>query len=505
MCSAMTKIKIYLVIATTFLLALIFLRTALMIDYQQRVIPCSPEEGTEYISVNSSHIKRFQEALKLQTISYSIDESNLTALELLLDHIKREYPLIHSSRFVSVERFNLSSLYIVKGTDDSIKPILLAGHIDVVPVQLEKWTFAPFSGHSDDHVIYGRGTLDNKNTVFGILEALEHFLQYGKQPLRTIYVAIGHDEEVTGLYGAKVIAQELEKRKVRFAFMMDEGCPVLKDGSFPGYDGPVGIVCTAEKGYVTLKLSVEHPGGHASAPPKEGGAINIISDAISKLHNNPMSNLFGQGVEVSMFEHAAKSQSAIFRVISSNLWLFGPLLSFFMSFNDATRAQTTTTFAFTQISGGVKENVLPNSASVIINSRPLPGHSVQDVVDHVSRVIGNSEIRIDIINQHEPSLMSSTESEGYNVIHHTIKQIFPDSIVIPGLLTGGTDTKYYGDLCDDVYRFAPSFLSTLDMKRFHGHDELITVKNFEQTINFFHHLLDNVGKSFQYFPRHAEL
>ena len=501
----MGKISFCLTLGILLLLAIISLRTVLIFDYQQNVIPCSPQEGTDYISVNSSHLKRFQEAIKVPSISYSIHNSNRTALKMLLDQIKISYPVIHSSPFVTMESFNLSTLYIVKGTENSVKPILLAGHIDVVPAKFEKWSFSPFSGYNDGLAIFGRGTLDNKNTVFGILEALEHFLQSGKQPKRSIFIAIGHDEEVAGHYGAKAITKELEKRKIRFSFMMDEGCPVLQKGSFPGYDGPVGLVCTAEKGYLTMKLSVEHTGGHASTPPKEGGAINIISDAIQRLHNNPLPSLFGEGVEVPMFEHAAKSQSFIFRVISSNLWFFGPVLSMIMSLKDATRAQITTTFAFTQISGGIKENVLPNSASVIINCRPLPGHSIHSVIDHVSRVINNPKIRIDILDEKEPSLISSTVSEGYNVIHHTIKQIFPESIVVPGLLIGGTDSKYYGDLCDDVYRFAPSYLKPDDIKRIHGHDEMITIKNYEQTINFFHHLLVNVGNSFEHFPSHDEL
>jgi len=479
------------------LLIVLTMRTALFPDHQQKVVPCSPDEGSEFIALTDAHIRRFQEALKMQTISYNIHESNTTALEMLLVHIKEQYPTIHSSPFVTLEMFNLSSLYIVEGSDSTIPPVLLAGHIDVVPAELEKWSFLPFSGAVDNGLIYGRGTLDNKNTVFGILEALEHFLHSGKQLRRTLYVAIGHDEEVKGLHGAKVITQELKKRGVRFVFMMDEGCPVLKEGSFPGYSGPVGLIGTAEKGFATIILDLEHPGGHASSPPKEGGAIAILSHAIVQLHNNPMPHMFGSGIEVAMFEHAAASQSILLRVLSANLWLFSPLLAAIQSLKDAPRSQITSTIAFTKISGGVKDNVLPNSASVTINSRILPGQNVEDIINHIRKVINNPDIKISIVYANEPSAISSTNSEGYNVIHHTIKQIFPGAIVLPGLLTGGTDSKYYGELCDDVYRFAPSYLGVEDIKRFHGHDELITVKNYEQTINFFYHLLENFEKSFE--------
>ena len=223
----------------------------------------------------------------------------------------------------------------------------------------------------------------------------------------------------------------------------------------------------------------------------------MLSNAIVALHNNPMPSLFGQGIEVPMFEHATASQSWLFRMMSSNLWIFSPILSFAMSLKDSTRALITTTFAFTTINGGVKDNVLPNFASVTLNSRLLPGHTVDDVLAHVKKVINDPQIKVEVQYANEASSISSVESEGYNVIHHTVKQIYPDAIVIPGLLIGGTDTKWYGELCDDVYRFVPSFLSPEDIKRFHGHDELMTVKNFEQTVNFFHHLISNFDKSFE--------
>ena len=491
----MLKLGISLVFILLF--GIIAMRTFLFPDFQQKVVPCSPDEGTDFIPATDDLLARFQEAIRLQTISYSVHETNSTALRNILAHIVESYPTIHSSPLVTLERFNLSSLYIVKGSNTSLKPVLLTGHIDVVPAEYDKWSFHPFSGTVDDGLIYGRGTLDNKNTVFGILEAMEHFLSSGRQPKRDIYIVFGHDEEVMGLYGAKVVTAELKKRGLRFAFMMDEGCPVLKNGNFPGVNGPVGLVCVAEKGFATLKLSIEHPGGHASAPPPNGGAITMLSNAILALHNNPMPNLFGRGIEVPMFEHAAASQSWLFRMLSSNLWIFSPLLSFAMSMKDSTRAQITTTFAFTTITGGVKDNVLPNSVSVTLNSRLLPGHTIDDVLDHVKKTINDQNINIEVMYANEASEISSTESEGYNVIHHTVKQIYPDAIVIPGLLIGGTDTKWYGELCDDVYRFVPSFLSTEDIKRFHGHDELITVKNFEQTVNFFHHLISNFDKSFE--------
>eukprot|EP00116_Pleurobrachia_bachei_P002188 sb/3462450/ len=445
-------VKVGAVVALGFglLAGIITMRSFLFPDFQHKVVPCSPEEGNEFITLTDDKLSRFQQAIRIQSISYSVHDTNTTALQMMLDHIRENYPKIHSSPHVSRELFNFSSLYIVQGSDTSVKPVLLTGHIDVVPAEVEKWSFSPFSGAVDGGLIFGRGTLDNKNTVFGLLEALEFMLGKGIQPKRTIYIAIGHDEEVMGLYGAAVITEELKRRGVRFAFMMDEGCPVLKEGSFPGYHGPVGLVGTAEKGFATLRLKLEHPGGHASAPPRSGGGIVQLSEAIVKLNNNPISTSFGGGIEVPMFEHAAVSSSWWMRVLSSNLWLFSPLISAIMSIKDSTRAQISTTMAFTQISGGVKDNVLPNSASVTINTRLLPGHTIETVTSHIRKVINDPSFEIEVLYENNPSPISSTSSEGYNVIHHTIKQIFPDAIVIPGILIGGTDSKCKMSLVNKV-------------------------------------------------------
>lgn len=489
------KVKLVLTLAVLALLGTITLRTVLFPNYQHRVVACSPVEGVDYIELTEARLNRFREAIKLQTVSYSYHTTNVTALDLMLDLIQTNYPAIHTSEHVVKEQFNKSILFTIQGTDPAIKPVLLTGHLDVVPAETDKWSFPAFSGDVDQGVIYGRGTLDNKNTVFGILEALEVLVQSQERLTRTLYVAFGHDEEVMGLHGASVIADELEKRGLSFAFMVDEGMPVLKEGSFPGYNGPVGLVGVAEKGFTTLTLDVEHEGGHASCPPKET-AIDILAEAIMKIRANPMSHLFGRGVEVQMFEHAATSLNLPMRVLASNLWLFGPVLGLNFMGKDTMRALITSTIAFTKINGGVKDNVLPNSAQLTVNSRLHPAHTNQDIIEHITKTINDPRIKITELYSNPASDISSAYSEGYNVLHHTIKEIFSEAIVLPGMLTGGTDTKWYGRLCDDVYRFAPSYITTLDIKRIHGHDEIITVKNYEQAINFYYHFMRNIDHSY---------
>lgn len=180
---------------------------------------------------------------------------------------------------------NFSLLYTIKGTDLTLKPYLLAAHYDVVPAdgQSDNWKFDPFSASIDEGFIYARGSLDDKSSLLGQLEALSIFLKKNGQPRRTIYLAYGHDEEASGYQGAKSIASFLGNTSLEF--VLDEGTMIVEK-VLKGLDTPLAYISNAEKGYLTVKFYVNTTGGHSSMPDPEESAIFIISDAISKYSIN---------------------------------------------------------------------------------------------------------------------------------------------------------------------------------------------------------------------------
>ena len=151
-----------------------------------------------------------------------------------------------------------SLLFRWPGSDPGLAPILLMGHLDVVPVEPgteARWTHPPFSGAVDGAFVWGRGALDDKVSVLGLAEATELLLREGFAPRRTVYLAFGHDEEIGGNHGAAAIARTLGERGVRLAFTLDEGMGIVQRGLVPGLDGDVALVGIAEKGYVSLELA----------------------------------------------------------------------------------------------------------------------------------------------------------------------------------------------------------------------------------------------------------
>jgi carboxypeptidase PM20D1 len=170
-------------------------------------------------------------------------------LSLSIAFLKRA---IHEFMRETVNGFSL--IYRWQGSDSNERPILLIAHLDVVPPNGE-WSRPPFAGLVEDDFIWGRGSLDDKVSALGILEAVEFLLEAGFEPRRTIYLAFGHDEEISGKNGAQATARLFPERGIRFSFVLDEGSPIGV-GLVPGVDRPVALIGTAEKSYLSVELNV---------------------------------------------------------------------------------------------------------------------------------------------------------------------------------------------------------------------------------------------------------
>ena len=239
------------------------------------------------VSVPAGAAQRLVEAIAIRTVSFE-DEADFdsTQFRLFNEFLVKNYPLINAT--LEHQTFNeFSHLYKWTGSNTALAPIILTSHTDVVPIaSLRKWTVHPFTEGIKNDTIYGRGTMDDKFGVVGIMEAVEQLLQIGHQPKRTIYLAFGHDEEVSGHRGAEVMVNYLAEQGVTADFVLDEGQSITQR-LVPGLNQQVALIGIAEKGYATLALQVDMMGGHSSMPAKET-AIDVLATAISKVKANPM-------------------------------------------------------------------------------------------------------------------------------------------------------------------------------------------------------------------------
>ena len=452
--------------------------------------------ATKHFIIDKSCEDRLSKAIQFKTISTS-DNRLIDTAEFLAFHtfLKGAFPLVDKK--LNLEKINkLSLLYQWEGTDKKLPPLLLMAHQDVVPIDSsssKKWTFGPFSGTKSNGFIYGRGTLDVKSSLLGQLEAIEFLIKQGFSPKRTIYLAYGHDEETGGHQGAKKIVEHLSRRGEKLDFVLDEGGSIVSD-MVPGIIKPIALVGIAEKGYLSLELTVEDEGGHSSMPPKET-AIGILSSAISKLEANPFPFKIG-GAGTQMFDYLAPEMNFGARLIFGNTYLFSPLIKWKLGQNNATRAILHTTIATTAFSSGDKDNVLPTRARSIVNFRIIPGESMSSVQNYVVQIINDKRIKIKKASNFcfEPSVVSTTNSEQFSMLHKTISSLFPDVLVAPFLAVGSTDSRHYQRLTNNIYRFVPLRFAKEDLSRVHGTNERISVSTFHESINFYIHFLKNSSK-----------
>jgi carboxypeptidase PM20D1 len=437
---------------------------------------------------------RLGEAIRFQTISNFLNpDADADALRGLQAHLAKSFPAFHAAAKHEVVA-SYSLLYTWEGSDPKATPIALLAHQDVVPVApgtAKDWQQPPFDGVIADGFIWGRGSWDDKGNLYAMLEAAEQMSKAGFRPKRTIYFAFGHDEEVGGTRGAKAIAAQLASRGVRLEFVLDEGL-MITEGLVKGLDKPAALIGVAEKGYATLVLTAHATPGHSSMPPRET-AIGMMSAALARLedHRLPMQV---RGAVAEMFDTLAPEMQGFSRVVLSNLWLFKPLVLREFEKNGPSEATVRTTTALTIFNAGDKDNVLPGNAEATVNFRLIPGDTQASVTDHVRRTIANDRISIEPSpGNADPTPVTATSGEPFRALNRTIREIFPDVIVAPGLMVATTDSRHYTGLTDTILRFTPVRANADDLKRFHGTNERLSIEGYADMIRFYRRLIENTA------------
>ncbi len=445
------------------------------------------KEFIEDFNINDA-VKHLSDAIKIKTVSNSdYDKVEWEQFDDFLKFLERTYPHVHSSCKKEIVN-NYSPVFLWEGKNVSAKPILLLGHYDVVPVEKSSeglWQEMPFSGDVKDGTIWGRGALDDKNQVIGIMEAVEYLIIKDFKPDRDIYIAFGFDEEVGGERGAKKTAELFLERNIEFEYVIDEGGCVIQD-MIDGLNKSVAVIGIAEKGSTNIKVTAEGKSGHSSMPPKDT-AVTILSKIITNTEKNQMDAKLTMPVQ-KLFETVAPfmgSKKFILKNIKSLFPLVNGVLSDVPSINSIIR----TTVVFTKIEGGGALNVIPNEVSAYANMRILPGDTVADAVEHIKKVNRGLNLNIELLNEEEASQVSPTDTVGYKIITDVISEIFPDALAVPYLMAGGTDSRKFYCVCDNVYRFSSVFMTKEDNDLIHSANEKISTENFRRMINFYIKLL----------------
>lgn len=479
----MKKTLQFLLWLIVLLLIVIIVKTLL---YKSRQIQTEPVVITLFGDESAAHLSK---AITFPTISYSDNSPvDTAAFKGYLDFVNESYPLVNSR--LNKEIFNeFSLLYTWKGKNPSLKPVILMAHIDVVPAgDTTAWNKPSFSGINDGTYIWGRGTLDDKAGMISILEAMEKLLSEDFEPDRTIYLAFGHDEELSGFRGARTIAKALKDRGIETEFVLDEGMAITT-GMVPMIKKPVALIGTSEKGYLSVRLSVEMPGGHSSTPEKES-AIIVLNKAIYNLVNKQMKAKISGPVD-DLIRYIGSEMPFYAKAIFANKWIFKGIILNIYQASGSGNALVRTTTAPTIIQAGVKDNLIPTKAEAVINFRILPEETSADVLTHIEKVVDDKRVKIYAIDEgkSEPAPVSPADVTGFTNIFTVIRQIYPEAAVAPTMMLSSSDSRYFSGVSKNIYRFAPIIVNSEDMARIHGPDERTRIEDFKRGIGFYYQLI----------------
>lgn len=434
-------------------------------------------------------------AVRYKTISHQSREMlDMVAFGGFLSWLEATYPKVHATMDRQMAN-DLTPIYKWQGRNADLKPVLLTGHYDVVPVpqgEVAQWQHAPFQGVIDAGFVWGRGTIDDKIAVIGLLEAAESLIALGFQPEQTIYFVFGHDEEVGGENGAGAAVKMLAEQGVSFAWSLDEGSMVL-DGVLPGLSRPIASINVAEKGYVTLNIVARASGGHSSLPPRET-AVGTLAAALETLLENPVPGGLTD-TTADFFDAIGPDFGFVQKMMFANRWLFGPVLESVLSGSAASNAMMRTTTAPTMLSASIKENVLPTEATATVNFRIHPRDTAESVKAYVTALIDDPRIKVTQRGeQTEPSPVSRHDAPGFELLAQATLATFGDVILVPGLTVAGTDSKHFLKVSDNSYRFNPVTFGPEDLSRIHGINERVSIADLGRAVGFYTQIMQNAGK-----------
>ena len=434
----------------------------------------------------------FVAILQCKTVSHNdVSKTDQAEFDKFYEVLKERYPLVHANcTLEKIGPFGL--LYHWKGNrsngtlENSGDPVVFMSHFDVVPADEEHWEKPPFAGIIEDGIVWGRGTIDTKITLCGVLNAAEYLLEKGFVPATDFYFSFGGDEETHGASCIEIVSW-FEEKGIRPRMVIDEGGIIL-EGIFPGISAPSALIGIGEKGVLDLECYLESSGGHASTPPPHT-LVGELAKAVTRIEKHPFPARLTKPV-AEMYDTLSRHTTFKYRLVFANLWFFLPFLKCYARLKGGNiNAMLRTTCAVTRMEGSSAFNVLPTKACVGMNMRLLNGTTVDSAVSYIKRKVKNDDIKFHIVNGGEAAIPSDTTCDEYEILQKIIHTIWPEALISPYLMVAATDSRHFLRITDRVYRFSPLKLTPEEKAMIHSHNERIPLESLYKVVEFYLRLI----------------
>ena len=398
--------------------------------------------------------------------------------------LRQLYPLTHTN----TERIPLGDALLLRwrGKDPARPAIVLMSHSDVVAATGD-WKYPPYGGTIADGNVWGRGAMDTKGSLCAIFEAVESLISEGFTPPCDVYISSSNNEEILG-DGATRAVNYLLENGVKLDLVSDEGGAVI-ESPLPGTQGLYAMLGIVEKGHANVRFIAKSNGGHASAPPANTPMARLAAFMNHIEKHPPFKSRFSPPVE-DMFTTLAPHMSFPFRLMFGNLWLFKPLLTALLpSVSGQAGAMLKTTCVFTMASGSPAPNIIPETASVTANLRFIMHQPMSESMAIIKGIAAKYGVETEVLYAHDCSAFSDTGSERYRYLVDCVSKVFPDAVVSPYVMVGGTDARYFAPFCPCTVRFAPTVLNKQQLSSAHGLDENLSASALARAVEFYTLLL----------------
>ena len=473
-------IVLYIIFAAVLLLAAVLLvNTALQTRSARKL---EGQHPTFTDAELETYGNTFARMLRCATVSVAEGHDD-TEFAKLRSVVEEDFPLLHQK----AERRLLAEdcwMYKIPGKDPS-RNILLMSHHDVVPADTD-WTMPAFDGIIKDGKVYGRGAADTKGSLCAILFAAEEMLRAGVTPPVNFYIVSSHNEELGGNGMAATLAY-CQENGITFEVILDEGGAIVEP-PLAGMDCEMcAMVAVHEKGRLKLKCKAENESSHVSLTAFKGNPVERMSQFI---HEITTKNIFIRRLHPQtrgLFTGLAPYCKLPMKLLLSNLWLFGGLLTKILPKLNATAGgMVGTTCNFQTIQGSVNSKVC--TASVML--RNINEEDLKADYAAFKAVADKYGITLET-ERDEYYAPADMDSPAYRYTMDCLAKVFPRFPAAPYILPAGTDAWRLTPVCNCVLRFAPTRMSKQQLGSIHAADENLDISAIAEAAAFYRYFVEN--------------
>lgn len=422
--------------------------------------------------------KKLGEMIRCETISSKFHQ-DLSKFYRFHEVLEKLFPNIHKT--CEKHDFNGNLLFKWSGKGNG-EPILFMSHQDVVEAGGE-WEHDPFGGEIIDGAVWGRGTVDTKGSLFCFMQAVEELIESGYVPECDVYLASSCTEEICG-EGGPLIVKWLQEHNVHLRFLIDEG-GMIKAEPMKGVKGTFAMIGCLEKGYGDVKFIARGNGGHASVPQKKTPLTRLAAFMLDVEKHSPFPAKMNDTVAEMFKRMAPYTEGALGTVMKYEKQLEPLLEKVLPKVNPLGAAMISTTLNFTMAKGSDGLNVVPQEAYVTGNMRFIHHQGVEESVAAVSEIAKKYQIETEVIHFDRPCPVVDHKGKPFRLVEQIINQLFPEVIVTPYAMTGGTDARFYTPVCENALRFAPLEINEQQYQSIHGLNENINLCTLPKGVAFY--------------------